>query len=431
MKIELIATGDEILTGALTDTNSSWLAEVLQKTGGRVDRHVTVGDTLSKLSEQFQETALRADVAIVTGGLGPTTDDLTAEAMAQATGCPLVFNSEVLQTVEAFFKRLNRPMSASNRKQALLPKGAIVLPNPVGTAPGFSIRLKRCTFFCLPGVPPEMKRMFHKSVLPAIAEQLKGGATVNLLKMLTVFGIPESLAGEKAAAVISGYSELKLGLRASFPVLQIKLYCHGKAQKKITRQLEEASKRMADAFGDAVFSTSTTSMAEAVSQILVERGSSVAVAESCTGGLISHWLTNISGSSDFFHLGAVTYANEAKADILGVLPDMLAQKGAVSLEVVRQMAAGIKARAGTDYGIATSGIAGPTGGTAEKPAGTVCIGLASPNGVWTRRYCFAIGGRGMKKKLFATTALDQLRRCLLGLHPGILSGYPLDTYRQP
>ncbi len=180
MKIELIATGDEILTGALTDTNSSWLAEELQKTGNWVCRHVTVGDDLAELAVQFKETSLRADVAIVTGGLGPTTDDLTAAAMADATGQPLIFNAEAFETVETFFRRLDRPMSDSNRKQALLPKGAGVLPNRVGTAPGFSIRMNRCTFFCLPGVPPEMKRMFHETVLPAIAAMQAGASTVNL-----------------------------------------------------------------------------------------------------------------------------------------------------------------------------------------------------------------------------------------------------------
>ena len=431
MKIELIATGDEILTGALTDTNSSWLAEVLQNTGGIIERHVTVGDALTELSEQFQETALRADVAIVTGGLGPTTDDLTAEAMARATGKPLTFNAEAFQTVEAFFRRLNRPMSASNRKQALLPKGVSVLPNSIGTAPGFSIRFNRCTFFCLPGVPPEMKRMFQDSVQPAIASKITGNSSVNLLKTLVLFGIPESKVGEKAAAVMRDFTQLKLGLRASFPVIQVKLYGHGDDQEKLTQQLELASKRMTEEFGDAAFSTRTTSMAEVVSQILVERGSSLSVAESCTGGLISHWLTNISGSSDFFHLGAVTYANEAKSSILDVLPQTLEQEGAVSPEVVRQMAVGVKEQASTDFGLATSGIAGPTGGTDTKPVGTVCIGLASPEGVWARRYCFGVGGRSMKKKLFATAALDQLRRCLLDLHPSTLSGYPLDTYRKP
>lgn len=428
MKIELIATGDEILTGALTDTNSSWLAEELQKTGNLVYRHVTVGDDLPELAAQFKETSLQADVAIVTGGLGPTTDDLTAEALAGATGQPLVFNAEAFETVETFFRRLDRPMSDSNRKQALLPKGAGVLPNRVGTAPGFSIRMNHCIFFCLPGVPPEMKQMFHETVLPAIEVMQEGASTVNFLKTLAVFGLPESVVGEKVATVMGVFPELKLGLRASFPVIQVKLYGHGKESDALTDNMETAAKEVAHQLGDAVFSTHTTSMAEVVSQLLVESGSSLAVAESCTGGLISHWLTNISGSSDFFRLGAVTYANEAKSSMLGVSPETLAEKGAVSVDVVRQMAAGVKERAGTDFGIATSGIAGPTGGSAAKPVGTICIGLAAPGGVWARQYCFSIGGRSMKKKLFATAALDQLRRYLLELHPGTLGSYPLDTH---
>lgn len=427
MKIELIATGDEILTGALTDTNSSWLAGILQETGNYVCRHVSVGDDLPELAAQFEETSVRADVAIVTGGLGPTTDDLTAEAMADATGQPLIFNTEAFETVDSFFKRLNRPMSDSNRKQALLPKGVEVLPNHIGTAPGFSIQMNGCTFFCLPGVPPEMKRMFNETVLPAISAMQEGGSTVNLLKTLAVFGLPESVVGEKVAAVMGAFPKLKLGLRASFPVIQVKLYGHGTEQDALMIKLEAAAKEIHHQLGDAVFSTQTTSMPEAVSQLLVESGSSLAVAESCTGGLISHWLTNIAGSSDFFRLGAVTYANEAKSSVLGVSPETLAEKGAVSVDVVRQMAEGVKGRAGTDFGIATSGIAGPTGGSAAKPVGTVCIGLASPDGVWARQYCFSIGGRGMKKKLFAAAALDQLRRCLLELHPGILSDYSLNT----
>lgn len=414
MIAEIFSTGDEIRSGALADTNAAYIAQRLEEAGAEVVRHTCVGDDLNRLESVLREIGERSDIGVVTGGLGPTTDDLTAEAAAKAAGVNLVFNDAAFSCIEAFFKRRNYPMSQSNRKQAMIPEGAEVIYNPVGTAPGFSLKIGNCTVFFLPGVPFEMKKMLSDSVLPRIAELQGEDRKFCLVKNISTFGLGESVVGEQVADLEKEFPGIRLGLRAKFPEIHVKFYAVGEDEQVLKDTAERATQWVLDRIGNKVLSVDGASMEAVVGDLLRQKQATLAVAESCTGGLISHWLTDVPGSSDYFLFSGVTYSNEAKMKVLGVSPDTLAKYGAVHEETAKEMADGARRVAGADYGLATSGIAGPGGGTDEKPVGTLAIGLASPNGIKSRTFRFSFGIRSRNKTMFAMTALDMLRRELMG-----------------
>ncbi len=415
MQAEILATGDEIRTGALVDSNSAHIAELLEQNGVEVTRHLAVGDDLATLVAVLKEIGQRVDVAVVTGGLGPTQDDLSAEAAAQAAGVLLVPDARALEEIEAFFHKRGRPMSASNRKQAYFPEGARCLYNALGTAPGFQMRIGRCTFFFLPGVPHEMRAMLNEQVLPALHALQGTMPQFRLTRVVSTFGLPESIVGERVAAISSAFPDIKLGLRAKFPEIQVKLYlsCNDAAQGEA--RLADAVRWAQERLVPNVFSVRERTMAAEVGELLRQRGATLAVAESCTGGLIANWLTNTAGSSDYFLFSAVVYANESKVRVLGVSEETLARMGAVDEETARQMAEGVRRVAGATYGLATTGIAGPGGGSAEKPVGTICSALAGPEETISRRLALSFGQRLMNKQMFAMLALDLLRRYLTGV----------------
>lgn len=411
---EILATGDELRSGALVDTNSAWIAESLRSIGVDVTRHQCVGDALQTLVEVLQEISYRCPVAVVTGGLGPTSDDRTAEAAALAAGVALEEHPAARQQVEGFFQRIGRPMSASNRKQALLPTTSTCIANPLGSAPGFALTLNGCCFFFLPGVPAEMQRMLTASVLPAI-RQLPG-CQEQIVQVCTLasFGLPESVVGERLEGFSDLFPDLELGFRSKFPEIQIRLYATGQQAASLTQRLEMAQTWVTERIGRHIFSARGESMEAVVGHLLKQQQATVAVAESCTGGLVAHLLTNVPGSSGWFLAGAVAYANSAKEKLLGVSSATLEQHGAVSEAVVAEMALGICHQTGATYGLATSGIAGPDGGTPDKPVGLVCLGLAGPNGlIRTRQLEYRFTSRAMNKALFAMAALDTLRRHLM------------------
>lgn len=413
MKAEIIATGDEIRCGALVDRNSAYISEKIEELGIYVARHTCVGDDLNLLAAVFREIAARADIAIVTGGLGPTVDDLTARAAADAKGVELQLDPAALEGMTAFFKERNFPMTPQNRKQAFLPETAECIPNPVGTAPGFELQIDNCHFFFMPGVPHEMKRMLADAILPAIIRIRGEQHLFARVKTICTFGLGESAVDEKLTDITNEFPDIQLGLRASFPVIQVKLYGRDENRLKLEEQLTAAEKQVCDLLGDTVFSTHGYSMARTLGQLLAEKKATVAVAESCTGGLIASQMTDVPGSSDYFLFSGVTYANAAKEDILGVPRDVLVQQGAVDPETARHMALGARKVSGADYAIATSGIAGPGGGTDEKPVGTLCVGLATPRSSCGFRYNFPFRDRGRNKQLFATVAMNKLRKELL------------------
>ena len=410
MIIEILATGDEIRTGAAVDSNSSHIAQVLEQAGLEAIRHTCVGDDMDMMVSILKEIGSRADVAVVTGGLGPTIDDITAAAAAKAKGVELVLNRSALGVVEKFFKSRKRDMSPSNKKQAMLPMGAESLNNPVGSAPGFFLKIDRCSFFFVPGVPFEMKRMLSEEVLPRIQKLEGGTGELSLVKTLSTFGLAESVVGELLTGLSAQFPEITPGFRSKFPEIQVKLYIRGKDDQTLRKILEEASHWVLGKLGENVFSMDGTSMQSVVGGLLTAKQATLAVAESCTGGLISHLLTNVPGSSGYFLFSGVTYSNQAKTKLLGVSTEILQQYGAVHEETVKKMAQGVRHVAGATYGLATSGIAGPDGGTDEKPVGTVCIGLATPNDVKGFRFVFPFNTRLMNKRIFAVKALDLLRR---------------------
>jgi len=413
MIAEILATGDEIRSGALVDSNSAYIAEKLEQEGVAVTRHISVGDDLDELENIMTEIGQRADVAVVTGGLGPTTDDLTTEAVAKAAGVKCEMDPKALQDIKDFFKTRKWPFSESNAKQALLPRGCVPLDNPVGTAPGFQIKIGKCQFFCVPGVPPEMKLMMKQKVLPLIADMQGDTRQYCLIRNISTFGLGESTVGEAVSDVVNAVPGVKLGLRTWFPEIHVKLYAQGDDQSQMTELLDMATDWVTEKMGNKVLSIEGRHMPQVVADLLLDQKATVALAESCTGGLIANWLTDIAGSSGYFLFSGVTYANEAKMSVLGVPQAMLEQHGAVHEETAKAMAEGARRVAGSTYGLATSGIAGPDGGTDEKPVGTVCIGLATPTETIGRRIHFPFGKRLMNKTVFAVTALDLLRKKLL------------------
>jgi len=417
MIAEIMATGEEIRSGALIDSNSAYIAAKLEENGVAVTRHTCVGDDLDLLIAAFKEIGSRADIAVVTGGLGPTSDDLTAEAAAKAGGVTLDLNPSALQCVENFFKARNRAMNAASRKQALLPAGAECLRNPIGTAPGFRLQIGECLFFFLPGVPGEMRRMLSDIVLPQLIGLMGDQRRFYRVRTLSTFGLTESQTFERLAGLEEAFPQMSLGLRVRFPEIQVKLYANGTSDQQLNDDLEAAVRWVIEKMGNKVFSQQGDPMEKTVGHLLREKQATLALAESCTGGLIANMLTNVSGSSDYFVFSGITYSNQAKINILKVPKETIDTHGAVHEKTAVEMARGARNVAGATYGLATSGIAGPTGGTAEKPVGTVCIGLATPHGTAGHRFHFWFGRRTMNKQMFAVAALEVLRRELLGIDP--------------
>jgi nicotinamide-nucleotide amidase len=417
MHAEIVATGDEIRTGALIDSNSAHIADRLEEKGVAVTRHTCVGDDLDYLSAVFTEIGDRADVAVVTGGLGPTADDLTAEAAAKAAGVRLELDPSALHSVEAFFKSRQRTMNVASRKQAYLPAGAQCIRNPVGTAPGFYLKIGGCQFFCLPGVPAEMRKMLADAVLPQIIKRMGKNRLFYRNRTLSTFGLTESRTFERLAGFKKAFPQIPLGLQVQFPAILVKLYARGTQDEQLNEDLAAAVRWVTQKMGHYVLSQQGDPIEKVVGDLLKQKQASLALAESCTGGLIADMITNVSGSSAYFVFGGVSYSNQAKIDILRVSPEILERHGAVHAETAIEMARGARNISNATYGLSTSGIAGPTGGTKDKPVGTVCVGLATPKGASGHRFHFWFGSRSMHKQIFAAAALDVLRRELLGVDP--------------
>lgn len=423
IKAEIFSTGDEVLWGDIDDTNASWLARRVRESGIEVTRVSCTGDRIEDISGVIQEISVRADIVLVTGGLGPTSDDLSAEAAALASGDTIALNEVALTCMESYFRKRGWELSDGNKKQAMLPLKAGVMENSCGTAPGFHINLGRALFFFMPGVPKEMKQMYNNIVLPLIKERFATNPAINstsLISRFKLFGLPESKVSSRLNGFNLIFPQLKLGFRATFPLIEVKfstLYSDKQESSLyVEQQMVAAAKWVSDRLDGYIFSNTGLNMEQELGRVLTLSGKRVAVAESCTGGLIGSMLTDVAGSSDYFLLSAVTYSNEAKINILGVNPDTLISYGAVDERTAKEMAQGVRRVAGADYGIATSGIAGPGGGSDDKPVGTVCIGIAGDGFAEAYRYHFSFDDRGMNKKMFAVKAMDLLRREILKSH---------------
>jgi nicotinamide-nucleotide amidase len=411
LRAAILSTGDELTTGRIVDSNSSWIADKLFEAGIEVVAVLTVGDWAERLAWAWRNAFAQADVVISTGGIGPTADDLTSEILAGVLGVPLVEDAESAARIRGFFASRGREMPVNNLKQALVPSGAVIVPNPLGTAPGYRVAHGGGHAVVLPGVPREMKPMFEDTVLPWL-RGLQGGDVVHLARTFQTFGITESGLDELVAGAVDPV-EGRVSFRASFPEVSLRVVVHGRPEEAAAR-LERVAARLRERIGAYVYGEGGTSMEEVVGRLLTERGHTLAAAESCTGGLIGHRLTNVPGSSAYVRGVVVAYANDAKETLLGVRPETLRAHGAVSEETAGEMAAGVRRTFGATIGIATTGIAGPSGGTPEKPVGTVCFALASESGVISRRLQLW-GTRDWVKLLASQVALDWVRRHELGL----------------
>jgi nicotinamide-nucleotide amidase len=406
----ILSTGDELTTGRIVDSNASWIADKLFEIGVDVTCVLTVGDWPERLEWAWRQACGRADVVLSTGGIGPTADDLTSETVARVAGVPLAVHEPSAARIRRFFAAAGREMPENNLKQALMPAGALVVENPLGTAPGYRLRVGDVWLVVLPGVPREMKPMMEEQVLPWL--RTERGGEVYAARVFQTFGITESGLDELVAGLVDP-SEARVSFRASFPEVSLRLVVKG-ASDDAERRLDELAVRVRERLGPYCYGEGAVTMEEAAGRALAARGLTVGIAESCTGGLVGHRLTNVSGSSSWVRGGVVAYANDVKTGLLGVPAEILAAHGAVSVETAAAMARGVRARLGADAGIATTGIAGPDGGTPEKPVGTVCVGLATERDVRTSRYQLW-GSRDWVKLLASQIALDWLRREALGL----------------
>ena len=429
-KVVILSTGDELTTGKIADTNAQWLADRCFTLGLDVVAVLMVGDFPERIAWAWERAFELGDLVISTGGLGPTSDDLTTEIVAQVLGVGLRFDEPSAAKMRALFERIGRAMPENNLRQAQFPEPAVILENPLGTAPGYRVSCERDVpgpagtvrvprhLVVMPGVPREMKPMFDEQVVPWVRE-LRGSDTVLAIRTFQTFGMSESGLDEAVNEVIRP-DEARVGFRASFPMISVKLLVRDVAERADAR-LEELSARLRNALGPVVFGEGDTSMEAATGHALRARGASLAIAESCSGGLIGHRVTEVPGCSAYFRADYVTYSNDAKMDVLGVRRETLKEFGAVSEETAREMAEGARRRSDATVAVATTGVAGPDGGSEQTPVGTVCFALSAEGVLVSRRHQLW-GTRDWVKLFTSQIALDWVRRWALGL-PVVESGF--------
>jgi nicotinamide-nucleotide amidase len=382
---EILAIGDELIHGALLDTNSKYLAGELERLGVVVHRFSVTSDDPGHLRAAIADACGRADVVVATGGLGPTLDDRTRDLVAEVLGGPMWFDAASWDQVQHWLGSRGRPVPASNRRQAMFPPGAVPIVNPVGTAPGFHVAIGRARFFALPGVPREMKVLLQDSVLPVIARL--PGLTPTAQAWLRILGPSEAALGERIEPFMVPGRNPAVGITASGGLLTIRIVATAATAAAAAAACEATAAELRPLVGGWLFAEGTVDLPELVLARLRERGHTLALAESCTGGLLAARLTDVAGSSDVLRGGVVAYSNDSKQALLGVPAELLAAHGAVSEATAAAMAEGARSRFAADVAVATTGIAGPGGGSEQKPVGTVCFALASPTGTraWTLR----------------------------------------------
>jgi nicotinamide-nucleotide amidase len=414
MSAEIICVGTELLLGDILNTNSQYLAQQLADLGIPHYYQTVVGDNLDRLHQAIAIAIKRSSILIFTGGLGPTPDDLTTEAIATYFSTPLIEQPEIIQDITQKFAQLGRKMGLSNRKQALIPKGAAVLPNPAGTAPGMIWQPQAgLTILTFPGVPSEMEQMWQETAVPFLKSQGWGKETI-YSRMLRFRGIGESALAEKVAHLFD-LTNPTVATYASQGEVRLRVSAKAKSKNEAIALIEPVAQQIKDIAGLDYFGADEDTLASVVGQLLKQAGETLSIAESCTGGGLGEILTGISGSSDYFIGGIIAYANSVKISLLDVNAEDLEQFGAVSPSVAQQMAKGVKQRLGTNWGVAITGIAGPSGGTNDKPVGLVYIGLATPDDlVESFEYRFgSTRSRDLIRYFSACNALDLLRRRLI------------------
>lgn len=406
MQAVILSVGDELIGGTIVDTNSAYLSRRLAERGISVLRHVTVGDDAGAIAAAVAEAAGAAEIVLVTGGLGPTRDDLTRQGLAQAMGAELVEDPRQAERIAGFFAARGREMKPSNRRQALIPAGSEAIDNDCGTAPGLAASVGGARVFVMPGVPHEMAEMFEERIAPQLPA---AGAIVR--KDVHAFGAGESDVGEMIAELMARGSNPAVGTTASAGVITVRITASGQTADAAEAEAEKTAAEVRRRLGDLVFGEDGRTLAGAVAAALKAAGQTLALAESCTGGLIGQMITSVPGASEYFLGGVVCYADEAKVDLLGVAGELIEARGAVSEPVAAAMAEGARKAFGADWAIGVTGIAGPAGGSADKPVGLAFIALAGPGGTDVRRHVFP-GDRGIVRRRAAFAALNHLRLAL-------------------
>jgi nicotinamide-nucleotide amidase len=406
MKAEILIIGSELLAGTKWDTNSHFIISGLSRFSICPGRVTIVADDREEIKRAFASALSASELVIATGGLGPTIDDLTVQALAEVAGKPLRLDEDILAAIESRFARRGLSMPENNRKQALIPQGAEPLTNTIGTAPGIWLSTEGRLIVLLPGVPAEAKMMFENEVIPRLERLLP--RKERMRRVVRLVALSESAVDERAKDILSG-SNVDCGIVAAPGEIEIHLNARSEEEiQEISRLEEELSLR----FGDDIFGYDDDTLERVVGVLLRKEEKTLAVAESCTGGLISSRITDVPGSSDYFLLGVVAYGNRAKMELLDVPEEVIKRFGAVSEQVAKAMADGARKKGGADYGLGISGIAGPTGGTEKKPVGLVFIGFSEEKETFAVRYIFS-GERWQIKRFASQMALDIVRRELL------------------
>ncbi len=419
MNASLITIGDELLIGQTVNTNAAWIGERLSAHGITVRRAATISDEAADIRDELRRALGSSDVVILTGGLGPTHDDITKKAIGDELGRPLIFRDDLFADLKAKFEARGRPMAERNRVQAELPDGFEALPNPVGTAPGlwFEDEASGCAIAVMPGVPNEMRTLMTESILPRLIER-RGDETVVQKTLLTVGKGESDLADALGDYADYLGPDLHLAFLPRYGVIRLRITAAGATRAEAEQRLADFEHLVRDRAGAYIFGEGDDQLEAAVGRMLMERGLTLATAESCTGGLLADRITNIPGASAYYGGGAVVYGNEQKVSLLYVDKEAIDEHGAVSEAVAKQLAAGVRARLGTDIGVSTTGVAGPGGGTPEKPVGTVWVGYSDEHGDYAIRLQLA-KDRLLNKRLSITAALNLVRRRLLRLdHQG-------------
>lgn len=407
MNAEIISIGDELLIGQVVNTNASWMAGELNKAGINVVQISSVSDEGEHIKASVKEAAQRADIILMTGGLGPTKDDITKKVLMEYFGSKPVFHKETFEHIKGLFKARSYPVTDVNKMQAEIPDNCIVLPNRVGTAVGMWFEKDNKVFVSMPGVPFEMKTLMTEQLIPKLQKHFSLGYIVHKTIMTT--GIGESMLAAKIEEWEGQLpKDIKLAYLPQPGIVRLRLSVSGSNQKQLKEMVEQQSDKLSAYLPKAIFGFDDISLEEALGIILKEKGLTVSTAESCTGGYIAHLLTSIAGSSNYFNGSVISYTNQVKANQLSVSKTDIEKYGAVSRQVVEQMAVGVRDLLKTDYSMATSGIAGPDGGTDEKAVGTVWIAIAGPKGVKSKLFHFG-EHRGRNIRRSALTAMNMLR----------------------
>ncbi|PIS27998.1 MAG: competence/damage-inducible protein A [Candidatus Marinimicrobia bacterium CG08_land_8_20_14_0_20_45_22] len=402
----VISIGNELLSGRVVNTNSTYISQFLKQYGISVNFIITIGDDKSAIIQAIDACRLHADLIFITGGLGPTHDDITKTTIAEYFNSKLVFHEDILNDIRDLFRRRGKVMSESNVSQAMIPDKAQIIPNPVGTAQGMKFQQKDKTFYVMPGVPIEMERILIDSV--SIDMEQLSEARINTLTIHTT-GVPESELYGKIENWISIQKQIGISILPHFTHIDLVLYSGDTDSLTL---LDIAKRQLAEKLGEIVYGYDDETLEMDVANLLIDKKMTIAVAESCTGGLITDRLTNVSGSSAYFILGVVTYSNESKVLLINVNPETLKRYGAVSSETAKEMALGVRKLSGCDIGLSSTGIAGPPGGSDEKPVGLVHVGLSMSGFLESFEFRF-LQDRIMNKQLFSQMALNQLRLTLL------------------